>query len=48
VVLVDLDEGGLEAATQALSAIGHRAIGVTDDISDKAQTGCDQPRPRNP
>jgi NAD(P)-dependent dehydrogenase (short-subunit alcohol dehydrogenase family) len=37
VVLADIDEDGLRAATDELAAAGHQALGVTCDVSDEAQ-----------
>jgi NAD(P)-dependent dehydrogenase (short-subunit alcohol dehydrogenase family) len=37
VVLADINEEGLRAATDGLTAAGHRALGVTCDVSDEAQ-----------
>jgi NAD(P)-dependent dehydrogenase (short-subunit alcohol dehydrogenase family) len=37
VVLVDINETALRAATEELSAAGYRAIGVTCDVADEAQ-----------
>jgi NAD(P)-dependent dehydrogenase (short-subunit alcohol dehydrogenase family) len=37
VVLADIDEAALGAATDALTAAGHDAIGVRCDVSDEAQ-----------
>jgi len=37
VVLADINEGGLRAATDELTSAGHQAIGVTCDVSDEAQ-----------
>jgi NAD(P)-dependent dehydrogenase (short-subunit alcohol dehydrogenase family) len=37
VVLADIDEDGLRAATDELTAAGHQALGVTCDVSDEAQ-----------
>jgi len=37
VVLADIDEEGLRAATDELTAAGHQALGVTCDVSDEAQ-----------
>lgn len=37
VVLVDINEHALRAATEALTAAGHRAIAVTCDVADEAQ-----------
>jgi NAD(P)-dependent dehydrogenase (short-subunit alcohol dehydrogenase family) len=37
VVLADYDEAALASATDALTGDGHRAIGVTCDVSDEAQ-----------
>jgi NAD(P)-dependent dehydrogenase (short-subunit alcohol dehydrogenase family) len=37
VVLADVDEAALAAATQALTEGGHRAIGVLCDVSDGAR-----------
>jgi NAD(P)-dependent dehydrogenase (short-subunit alcohol dehydrogenase family) len=37
VVLADIDEGALHAATDELTAAGHQALGVTCDVSDEAQ-----------
>src|SRR3954470_24513632 len=37
VVLVDINETALRAVTEALSAAGHRAIGVTCNVADEAQ-----------
>ena len=37
VVLADINEGALRAATEALTAVGHQVIGVTCDVADEAQ-----------
>jgi NAD(P)-dependent dehydrogenase (short-subunit alcohol dehydrogenase family) len=37
VVLADIDEAALGAATEALTAAGHEAIGVRCDVADEAQ-----------
>ena len=37
VVLADRNEAALRAATEGLTATGHRAIGVTCDVADEAQ-----------
>jgi NAD(P)-dependent dehydrogenase (short-subunit alcohol dehydrogenase family) len=37
VVLVDINEHALRAATEQLTAAGHQAIGVTCDVSDETQ-----------
>jgi NAD(P)-dependent dehydrogenase (short-subunit alcohol dehydrogenase family) len=37
VVLADIDENTLRAATDDLTAAGHQAIGVTCDVSDEDQ-----------
>src|SRR5207253_2138831 len=37
VVLADVNEGALRAATDELTTAGHQAIGVTCDVADKAQ-----------
>jgi NAD(P)-dependent dehydrogenase (short-subunit alcohol dehydrogenase family) len=37
VVLVDINETALRAATEALASAGHRAIGVTCNVADEAQ-----------
>jgi NAD(P)-dependent dehydrogenase (short-subunit alcohol dehydrogenase family) len=37
VVLADVDEGALRAATNELTAAGHQALGVTCDVADEAQ-----------
>ena len=37
VVLADLDENAVAAATDELTAAGHQALGVTCDVSDEAQ-----------
>jgi len=37
VVLADRNEGALRAATETLTAAGHRAIGVVCDVADEAQ-----------
>jgi NAD(P)-dependent dehydrogenase (short-subunit alcohol dehydrogenase family) len=37
VVLSDVDEQALRAATDELAAAGHRALGVTCDVADEAQ-----------
>jgi NAD(P)-dependent dehydrogenase (short-subunit alcohol dehydrogenase family) len=37
VVLADINEGALRAATDELTAAGHQAIGVTCDVADEAQ-----------
>jgi NAD(P)-dependent dehydrogenase (short-subunit alcohol dehydrogenase family) len=37
VVLADIDEDALRAATDELTAAGHQALGVTCDVSDEAQ-----------
>jgi NAD(P)-dependent dehydrogenase (short-subunit alcohol dehydrogenase family) len=37
VVLADINEGALRAATDALTAAGHQALAVTCDVSDEAQ-----------
>jgi NAD(P)-dependent dehydrogenase (short-subunit alcohol dehydrogenase family) len=37
VVLVDINDLALHAATEALTAAGHRAIGVSCDVADEAQ-----------
>jgi NAD(P)-dependent dehydrogenase (short-subunit alcohol dehydrogenase family) len=36
-MLADIDEAALNAATDALTAAGHDAIGVVCDVSDEAQ-----------
>jgi NAD(P)-dependent dehydrogenase (short-subunit alcohol dehydrogenase family) len=38
VVLVDINENALHAATEELVSAGHRAIGVTCNVADEAQT----------
>jgi NAD(P)-dependent dehydrogenase (short-subunit alcohol dehydrogenase family) len=37
VVLADINQDGLRAATDELTAAGHQALGVTCDVSDEAQ-----------
>src|SRR5690349_8534771 len=37
VVLADVDDQALQAATDELTAAGHRAFGVTCDVADEAQ-----------
>jgi NAD(P)-dependent dehydrogenase (short-subunit alcohol dehydrogenase family) len=37
VVLADIDDGAVRAATDELTAAGHRAVGVTCDVADEAQ-----------
>ncbi len=37
VVLADIDEDALRAATDELTAANHQALGVTCDVSDEAQ-----------
>ena len=37
VVLADINEAALRAATDGLTAVGHRALGVTCDVSDEDQ-----------
>ena len=37
VVLADINEGALRAATDELTSAGHQAIGVTCDVADEAQ-----------
>ena len=37
VVLADINEGALRAATHELTSAGHQAIGVTCDAADEAQ-----------
>jgi NAD(P)-dependent dehydrogenase (short-subunit alcohol dehydrogenase family) len=37
VVLADINEGALRAATDELTAAGHQALAVTCDVSDEAQ-----------
>ena len=37
VVLADIDEGAVRAATDDLTAAGHQAVGVTCDVADEAQ-----------
>jgi NAD(P)-dependent dehydrogenase (short-subunit alcohol dehydrogenase family) len=37
VVLADIDEGAVRAATDDLTAAGHQALGVTCDVADEAQ-----------
>ena len=37
VVLVDINENALRAATGELTSAGHRAIGVTCNVADEAQ-----------
>jgi len=37
VVLADINEKALRAATDELTSAGHQAIGVTCDVSDEAQ-----------
>ena len=37
VVLADINEQALRAATEELTAAGHQAIGVTCDVPDEAQ-----------
>jgi NAD(P)-dependent dehydrogenase (short-subunit alcohol dehydrogenase family) len=37
VVLADVNEGALRAATDELTTAGHQAIGVTCDVADEAQ-----------
>src|SRR3954453_8132455 len=37
VVLADIDEDAVRAATEALTASGHDAIGVGCDVADEAQ-----------
>jgi NAD(P)-dependent dehydrogenase (short-subunit alcohol dehydrogenase family) len=37
VVLADINEDALRAATDELTAAGHQALGVTCDVSDEAQ-----------
>src|SRR5947207_15860143 len=37
VVLADIDEGAVRAATDDLTATGHQALGVTCDVADEAQ-----------
>src|SRR3989441_7978911 len=37
VVLADIDEGAVRAATDDLTATGHTAVGVTCDVADEAQ-----------
>jgi len=39
VVLADIDEGAVRAATDDLTATGHQAVGVTCDVADEAQVG---------
>jgi NAD(P)-dependent dehydrogenase (short-subunit alcohol dehydrogenase family) len=36
-VLADIDEGAVRAATNDLTAAGHKALGVTCDVADEAQ-----------
>jgi NAD(P)-dependent dehydrogenase (short-subunit alcohol dehydrogenase family) len=38
VVLADYDEGALRVATEELISAGHRAIGISCDVADEAQT----------
>jgi NAD(P)-dependent dehydrogenase (short-subunit alcohol dehydrogenase family) len=38
VVLADIDDGAVRAATDDLTAAGHEALGVTCDVADEAQT----------
>jgi len=37
VVLVDINERALHAATEALTSSGHRVVGITCDVADEAQ-----------
>src|SRR5438132_7309371 len=37
VVLADIDEGAVRAATDDLTATGHQAVGVICDVADEAQ-----------
>ena len=37
VVLADIDEGAVRAATDDLTATGNQAVGVTCDVADEAQ-----------
>jgi NAD(P)-dependent dehydrogenase (short-subunit alcohol dehydrogenase family) len=37
VVLADVDEGALRAATDELTTAGHQVVGVTCDVADEAQ-----------
>jgi NAD(P)-dependent dehydrogenase (short-subunit alcohol dehydrogenase family) len=37
VVLVDINESALRAATEGLTSAGHRAISVTCNVADEAQ-----------
>src|SRR5437870_4751157 len=37
VVLADIDEGAVRAATDEITATGHQAVGVTCDVADEAQ-----------
>src|SRR3954462_12149968 len=37
VVLADIDEGALSAATDELTTAGHQAVAVTCDVADEAQ-----------
>jgi NAD(P)-dependent dehydrogenase (short-subunit alcohol dehydrogenase family) len=39
VVLVDINESALRAATEGLISVGHRAISVTCNVADEAQAG---------
>jgi NAD(P)-dependent dehydrogenase (short-subunit alcohol dehydrogenase family) len=38
VVLADIDDGAVRAATDELTAAGRQAVGVTCDVADEAQT----------
>ncbi|PVE11462.1 glucose 1-dehydrogenase [Streptomyces scopuliridis] len=38
VVLADVDDGAVRAAAEELASYGHRAIGVTCDVTDESQT----------
>src|SRR5205823_400486 len=37
VVLADIDEGAVRAATDDLTVAGHQAVGVTCDVAEEAQ-----------
>src|SRR4051794_28549112 len=39
VVLADVDQAALRAATDELTTAGHQAVGVTGDVADEAHTG---------
>ena len=48
VVLADINESALRAATDGLSAAGHKALGVTCDVSDEEQSPPSSPAPSPP